>query len=69
MRPEIAKTGATGIFVALSIWKSYGFADFGGTGEVFLAKIRSQHAVWMHSAEVDVLFRLISIGVEPGKFT
>jgi hypothetical protein len=25
--------------------------------EVFRAKIRSQYAVWMHSAEVDALFR------------
>jgi len=69
VRPEIAKTGATWIFVALSIRKSYGFTDFGGTEEVFLAKTRSQHAVWMHSAEFDVLFRLISIGIEPGEFT
>ena len=28
--------------------------------EVFRAKIRSQHAVWMHSAEVDALFRFKS---------
>ena len=69
MRSKIAKTGATGIFVAMSIRKSYGFTDLGGTEEVFRAKIRSQHAVWMHSAEFDVLFRLISIGIEPGEFT
>jgi hypothetical protein len=31
----------------------------GGAGEVFRAKIRSQQAVWVHSAEVDALFRLI----------
>ena len=28
--------------------------------QVFRAKIRSQYAVWMHSAEVDVLFRVRS---------
>jgi hypothetical protein len=34
------------------------FTGFRVAGEVFWAKIRSQHAVWMHGAEVDALFRL-----------
>jgi hypothetical protein len=57
VRPEIAKTGATEIFLACSIGHSYGFYGFQGRSGSFSAKIRSQHAVWMHSAEVDALFR------------
>jgi|GEM_PF-6136864 len=34
------------------------FTGFTGTTEVFWAKIPSQHVVWLHSAEVDALFRL-----------
>jgi lipopolysaccharide transport system ATP-binding protein len=33
------------------------FTGFRVAAEVFRAKIRSQHAVWMHSAVVDALFR------------
>jgi hypothetical protein len=35
------------------------FTGFRFAAEVFRAKIRSQHAVWMTSGEVDALFRRI----------
>jgi hypothetical protein len=56
--PENAKTGLIDISLECSIGKFYHFTSFGGAGEVFRAKIRSRHAVWMHSAEVDALFGL-----------
>ena len=52
-----------------SIGKLYGFSGFRGTTQVFSGKIRSQHPVCMHSAEVDAFsglysenkFRLLSV--------
>jgi hypothetical protein len=37
------------------------FTGFRVVAEVFRAEIRFQHVVWMHSAEVDALFRLNSV--------
>ena len=55
---KIAKIGLIDVSLAYSLGKSYGFGGFRSEAEVFQAKIRPQHAVWMPSAEVDALFRL-----------
>ncbi len=54
---ETAKTSLIDVSVAYSIGKLYGFGAFRSAAEVFQAKIRFQHAVWMPSEEVDALFR------------
>ena len=56
--PNTAKTSLLDVSLAYSIGKSYGFGGFTSAAEVFQAKIRSQHSVYMHSAEVDALFRV-----------
>jgi hypothetical protein len=57
MYPEIAKTGLMDLSLACSIGESYGFAGAGVASQVVQAKIQSQNAVRMHSAQLDVLFR------------
>ena len=58
---KIAKTSLTDIQLAYSVGKLYGFSGLRGTREVFLGKTRSQHAVCMHSPEVDALFRFLCL--------
>ena len=55
---EIAKTSLIDISLVCSIGELYGFWGPRGTTEVFRAKIRFQHAVWMPSGQIDALFRL-----------
>jgi hypothetical protein len=55
--PKTAKTSLIDVSLAYSIGKLYGFWRFRVAAEVFQAKIQSQHAVWMYSAEVDALFQ------------
>ena len=59
------KTDLIEISLAYPIWKSYGFYGFQDHEVAFRAKIRFQHAVWMHSAEIDALFRLKQYAGEP----
>jgi hypothetical protein len=55
--PENAKTNLIDVSLAYTIGKSYGFGGFRSAAEVFQAKIRYQHAVWMPSGQIDALFR------------
>jgi hypothetical protein len=54
---EIAKTSLFGVSLAWLIGKSYDLGGFRSTVEVLGQKIRASYADWMHSAEVDALFR------------
>jgi hypothetical protein len=58
---EITETSSPDVSLAVLIGKSYDFAGSKSKIKVFQAKIRSQHAVWMPSAEVDALFRLKAV--------
>ncbi len=58
---EIAKTSLIDVSTAYSIGKLYCLGGFRSAAEVFQAKIRSQHAVWMPSGEVDALFPVIGM--------
>ncbi len=59
MHPEIEKRGLLDIFLHARLRNRMVLTRVRGAAEVFRAKIRLQHAVWVHSAEVDALFRFI----------
>jgi len=53
---KTAKISLIDVSFAYTIGKSYGFEGFRSAAEVFQAKIRSQHVVWMPSGEAAALF-------------
>src|SRR5208283_2557046 len=59
VHPEIEKRGLLDIFLHARLRNRMVLTRVRGAAEVFRAKIRLQHAVWVHSAEVDALFRFI----------
>jgi hypothetical protein len=54
----LQKSVSLAFLFRILLGKLYGVAGFRSATEVCQAKIRSQHAIWMQSAEVDALFPL-----------
>lgn len=58
MGPEIEKISLLRISLVHFAGEFYAVKVFRRAPDIFHAKLRSQHAVRMHSAEVDALFRI-----------
>lgn len=56
---EIAETGATEIFLACSIGKSYGFNGQQGRGGTLSVKNPNLDVIWIRFTEIDALFQLL----------